>query len=72
MLRGTGRGEIQRLTSSRNAATLIAEFDARGAKVGISQHPRHAKPLVIDEEIYKWRNLLENFLGKIAAVTNSR
>jgi transposase len=31
---------------------IIAELDARGAKVVISQHPRRAKPLVIDEEMY--------------------
>ena len=29
---------------------IIAELDARGAKVVISQHPRRAKPLAIDEE----------------------
>src|SRR3954467_2253316 len=36
--------------------TIIAELDARGAKVVISQHPRRAKPLAIDEEMYKWRH----------------
>ena len=30
-----------------------------------SWHPRRAKPLVIDEEIYKWRHLIKNFFGKI-------
>ena len=30
---------------------IIADLDARGAKVVISQHPRRAKPLTIDEEI---------------------
>jgi transposase len=44
---------------------IIAELDARGAKVAISQHPRRAKPLVIDEEMYKWRHLIKNFFGKI-------
>jgi transposase len=43
----------------------IAELDARGAKVVISQHPRRAKPLAIDEEMYKWRHLIENFFGRL-------
>jgi hypothetical protein len=30
---------------------IIAELDVRGAKVVVSQHPRCAKPLAIDEEI---------------------
>src|ERR1700730_12621981 len=45
--------------------TIIAELDARGAKVVISQHPRRAKPLAIDEEMYKWRHLIENFFAKL-------
>jgi transposase len=40
---------------------LIADLDARGAKVVISQHPRRALPRPIDAEIYKWRHLIENF-----------
>lgn len=31
----------------------------------ISQHPRRAKPLVIDADIYKWRHLIENFFCKL-------
>ena len=31
---------------------IIADLDARGAKIVISQHPRRAKPLAIDAEIY--------------------
>ena len=31
----------------------------------ISQHPRRAKPLPLDEEMYKWRHLIENFFGKL-------
>jgi transposase len=34
---------------------IIADLDARGAKAVISQHPRRAKPLTSDEEMYKWR-----------------
>ena len=44
---------------------IIADLDARGAKVVISQHPRRAKPLAIDEEMYKWRHLIENFFCKL-------
>ena len=44
---------------------IVADLDARGAKVVISQHPRRAKHLVIDEEMYKWRHLIENFFCKL-------
>ena len=44
---------------------IIADLDARGAKVVISQHPRRARPLTIDEEMYKWRHPIENFFGKL-------
>ncbi|MFK4723628.1 transposase [Bradyrhizobium niftali] len=45
--------------------TIIAELDARGAKIVISQNPRRAKPLAIDQEMYKWRHLIENFFGRL-------
>ena len=44
---------------------LIADLDARGAKAVIEQHPRRAKPLAIDKEMYKRRHLIENFFGKL-------
>lgn len=44
---------------------IIAELDARGAKGVISQHPRRAKPLAIDKEMYKWRRLVESLFGKL-------
>ena len=44
---------------------IIADLDERGAKVVISQHPRRAKPLAIDQEMYKWRHLIENFFCKL-------
>jgi transposase len=44
---------------------IIADLDARGAKVVISQHPRRNKPLAIDAEMYKWRHLIENFFCKL-------
>jgi transposase len=44
---------------------IIAELDERGAKAVICQHPRRVQPLPIDEEMYKWRHLIENFFGKL-------
>ena len=47
------------------AQSSSSSVDARGTKVVISQHPRRAKPLAIDEEMYKWRHLIENLFGKL-------
>jgi transposase len=44
---------------------IIAELNERGAGIVISQHPRRKQPLSIDEEIYKWRHLIENFFCKL-------
>ena len=44
---------------------LIADLDARGAKVVIAQHSRRTTPLDIDREMYKWRHLIENFFCKL-------
>jgi len=44
---------------------IVADLDARGAKVVISQHSRRTKPLAIDEDMYKWRHLIENFFCKL-------
>ena len=41
-----------------DANTIIADLDARGAKVVISQHPHRSTPLAIDMEMYKWRHLI--------------
>jgi transposase len=43
-------------------------MNERKAKIVISQHPRRAKPLDIDKDIYKWRHLIENFFGKRIAM----
>lgn len=51
---------------------IIAELDARGAKAVISQHPRRAKLLAIDKEMYKWRHLIENFFGKLKEISASQ
>ena len=44
---------------------IVADLDARGAKVVISQHSRRTSPRMIDAEMYKWRHLIENFFGKL-------
>jgi transposase len=44
---------------------IIEDMNERKAKIVISQHPRRAKPLDIDTDIYKWRHLIENFFGKL-------
>jgi transposase len=45
--------------------TIIADLDERGAKIVIAQHPRRAKPLDIDKQMYKRRHLIENFFCKL-------
>jgi transposase len=44
---------------------IIADLNARGAKIVISQHPRRAQLLPLDKEMYKWRHLIENFFCKL-------
>jgi transposase len=44
--------------------TIITDLNERGAKIVISQHPRRALPPPLDEEMYKWRHLIENFFCK--------
>ena len=44
---------------------IMADLDARGAKVVIAQHPRRTTPLDIDREMYKGRHLIENFFCKL-------
>jgi transposase len=48
-----------------DANWIIAELNARGAKVVISQRPKRKAPLDIDREIYTWRHLIENFFCKL-------
>ena len=45
--------------------TIIADLNARGAKIVISQHPRRARALPLDRDLYKWRYLIENFFCKL-------
>ena len=44
---------------------IIETLHERDVKIVISQHPRRTSPLEIDTEMYKWRNLIENFFCKI-------
>ncbi len=44
---------------------IIADMNARGALICISQRPQRLVPLVIDLEIYKCRHLIENFFCKL-------
>ena len=44
---------------------IVAELNARGAAIVISQRPQRLKPLAIDAEVYKWRHLIENFFCKL-------
>ena len=44
---------------------IIADMNARGAKVVISQRPQRLQPIVIDQEMYKWRHLIENYFQKL-------
>jgi transposase len=44
---------------------IIEDMYARGAKIVISQRPQRREPLTIDEEMYKWRHLVENYFCKL-------
>lgn len=44
---------------------IVQQMDERGVTVCISQRPQRRHPRQIDEELYKWRHLIENFFGKL-------
>lgn len=48
-----------------DANWIIEEMNERGAAICISQRPQRKEPLEIDEEVYKWRHLIENFFCKL-------
>jgi len=48
-----------------DANWIIEALNERGAKIVISQRPQRLAPLTIDEEMYKWRHLVENFFCKL-------
>jgi transposase len=44
---------------------IIEDMNVRGAKIVISQRAQRRDPLTIDEEMYKWRHLVENYFCKL-------
>ena len=44
---------------------IIENMNARGAKIVIFQRPQRLQPLAIDDEMYKWRHLIENYFQKL-------
>ncbi len=44
---------------------IVEELNQRGAKIVISPHPGRAQRLRIDDEMYKWRHLIEDFFCKL-------
>jgi transposase len=48
-----------------DANWIVEQLNERGARIVISQRPQRLKPLKIDEEVYKWRHLIENFFCKL-------
>jgi transposase len=48
-----------------DANWIIEALNERGARIVISQRPQRVNPLMIDEEMYKWRHLVENFFCKL-------
>jgi len=50
-----------------DASWIVAELDARGAQMVVSQHPQRAQPRPIDADVYQWRHLIENVFYKLKA-----
>ena len=48
-----------------DANWIVQDLNQRDAKVVISQRPKRLAPLAIDEEMYQWRHLVENFFCKL-------
>jgi transposase len=44
---------------------IIEDMNKRGAKIVISQRPQRLQPLPINDEMYKWRHLIENYFQKL-------
>ena len=44
---------------------IIEKLNERGAKVVVSQRPQRKQPLAIDEVMYGWRHLVENYFCKL-------
>lgn len=48
-----------------DANWIVEEPDQRGAEIVISQQPKRLNPLAIDDEMCRWRHLVENFQCKL-------
>ena len=59
--------ELEALIADKafDANWIIDELEERGVKIVISQRPKRRAPLAIDQEVCKWRHLIENFFGKL-------
>jgi transposase len=44
---------------------ILADLSQRGARIVISQHPRRARPLPLDQDLYKWRHRIETVFCKL-------
>jgi transposase len=44
---------------------ILAVLEAPSAKAVIAQHPRRAIPRDVDQDVYKWHHLIENFFAKL-------
>jgi hypothetical protein len=55
-----------------NSNWIIQEMNERAAQIVISQRPQRKAPLHIDQEIYKWRHLIENFFANSPASFSSK
>ena len=44
---------------------LIERLQAQGVQIVISQRSNRRRSLAIDEHMYRWRHLIENFFGKL-------
>ena len=45
--------------------SIIASLNECSPQIVISQHHQRVAPLKIDEEIYKWRHLIKNFVATL-------
>ncbi len=48
-----------------DADWITAELAQRRSEIVIAQHPNRNAPRKIDTELYKWRHLVENCIGKL-------
>ena len=44
---------------------IVGDMNARAAKIVISQRPERLRPIAIDDEMEKWRHLIENYFQKL-------